>query len=564
MKTLERAFEVMADAPSGVKRLRELILQLAVQGKLVPQDPNDEPASILLEKIAREKAKLVKEGKIKKGKELPPVTDEEKPYDLPKGWEWCWLEHLCAHTNNAIKRGPFGSAIRKDMFVSSGYKIYEQKHAIYGDFSIGSYYINETHFDKLKDFELFPGDILISCAGTVGKLSIVPGSIERGIINQALLKIRLNDKIIPNQYFLILFPAYLMKSDTLTDLKGTAMKNIVSVKELRSIPIPLPPLAEQKRIVEKVDRLMALCDKLEETRKKKEERRVAMNASALDRLMNASGPEEFDSAWRRVRDNFHLLYDRPETVKKLRAAILQLAVQGKLVPQDPNDEPASILLEKIAREKSKLVKEGKIRQGKDLPLVSDDEKPYELPKGWEWVRLGILIDLISGQHLVNGQHNNKGQGIPYLTGPADFGDIHPTATRWTKESKVEAIMNDILITVKGAGVGKANILAMEKCSIGRQIMAIRIIDGEILYFYTWVLASLRYFQDASDGSTVPGIGRDDVMDATFPLPPLPEQKRIVAKVNRLVALCDKLETTLAASRDKATSLAASIVNHATA
>ena len=256
-------FYLILDCPENVAVLRQTILQLAVQGRLVRQEPGDEPAEKLLRRIREENKKIILRNSERKFKIPDPVNVDEQSGDIPPGWWWSKLPEIIKPEKNSIKRGPFGSAIIKAYFVPKGYKIYEQKNAIYDDFSIGNYYINDLKFDELKDFEIKPNDIIISCAGTVGKLAIVPENIERGIINQALLKITLNNNVMTNEYFRMLFASFLMRTDTLSDLKGTAMKNIVSLDLLRKIVFPLPPLPEQHRIVAKVDALMALCDVLE-------------------------------------------------------------------------------------------------------------------------------------------------------------------------------------------------------------------------------------------------------------------------------------------------------------
>jgi type I restriction enzyme S subunit len=249
-------------------------------------------------------------------------------------------------------------------------------------------------------------------------------------------------------------------------------------------------------------------------------------------------------------EQFELLADAPNGVQKLRELILQLAVQGKLVPQDPNDEPASVLLEKIEAEKKRLMKEGKIKNSLKLLPVAVDEISLELPSSWLCICLGDCIELISGQHLGKNEQNEKGEGLPYLTGPADFGEVNPTATRWTVTPKAIAKKNDVLITVKGAGVGKTNILALNEAAIGRQLMAIRPIFVEVKYVYLLVLASYEKFQALGTGSTVPGISREDILNFILPLPPLSEQNRIVAKVDRLMSLCDELEARQEKRRDR--------------
>jgi type I restriction enzyme, S subunit len=242
--------------------LRKPILTLAVKGKLVPQDPNDEPAEESVERVRKDAKKAIRDGIIRRHA-LEEIPDDADLEGLPLGWRWTRLVEATRPVQYAIKRGPFGSAIRKDMFVPTGFKVYEQQHAISGDFTKGRYYINEAKFGELSAFELNPGEILVSCSGTVGKVAIVPEEIERGIINQALLKLSLHQSALLNEYFLILFPAFFMETETLMNLSGTAQKNIPGMEVLKAMPFPLPPLAEQRRIVAKVEQLMALVDALE-------------------------------------------------------------------------------------------------------------------------------------------------------------------------------------------------------------------------------------------------------------------------------------------------------------
>ncbi|WFD10876.1 restriction endonuclease subunit S [Tepidibacter hydrothermalis] len=219
----------------NIPRLREKILDLAVRGLLVPQDPNDEPAFILVENIEKEKKRLIKEKIIKKSKPLLPIKEGEIPFELPDGWEWVRLEQIVELDDNSIRRGPFGSAITKGMFIpksEDAIKIYEQKNAIRKNAKIGNYYISKEHFNKLKRFEVSEGDIIISCAGTIGETYLLPKGIEKGIINQALLKLRINNDIMLNEYFLDLFKS-LTKVKINNDSKGSAIKNLGSVKYLK-------------------------------------------------------------------------------------------------------------------------------------------------------------------------------------------------------------------------------------------------------------------------------------------------------------------------------------------
>jgi type I restriction enzyme S subunit len=240
--------------------------------------------------------------------------------------------------------------------------------------------------------------------------------------------------------------------------------------------------------------------------------------------------------------NLNLLATAPGGVARLRELILTLAVQGKLVAQDPRDEPASELLKKIRAEKDRLIAAGKIKRDKPLAGIAEEEKSFGLPHGWEWVRLGSLIELVSGQHLGPNEYvEGLGGGIPYLTGPAEFGATSPEPSRSTRERRAVAIQNDILVTVKGSGVGKLNLVAQPEIAISRQLMAIRPISMDYRFLLLVLQTLAVQFQSQSIGIAIPGIGRDDVVLSILGLPPLAEQSRIVTRVEELMRLCDALE-----------------------
>ena len=231
--------------------LKSKVLDLAMRGKLVKQDPNDEPASVLLEKIKAEKEQLIKEKKIKKSKPLPPITDEEKPFEIPDSWEWVRLGEVLALEDGSIRRGPFGSSLKKTYFVPKGkntYKVYEQGNAINQSVSYGHYYISKKKFNELRSFSVRPQDIIISGAGTIGKTFVLPADVPAGVINQALIRVRLNNRLITNDYFLI---AFQQKVNLLNKrAKGTAIKNMFSIAHMKNdIVWALPPISEQNRIV---------------------------------------------------------------------------------------------------------------------------------------------------------------------------------------------------------------------------------------------------------------------------------------------------------------------------
>ena len=251
-------------------------MQEAVQGKLVPQDPADEPASVLLERIRAEKELMIKAGKIKRDKHKSVIfrrdnshyekrgseevcIDDEIPFDVPVSWELIRLNDI-----GDYRKGPFGSSLTKSMFVPQGsdsVKVYEQKNAIQKDHTLGSYYIKRDYYEsKMSSFTVLPGDIIVSCAGTIGETYVMPRDIELGIINQALMRMRIYAPI-NIDYFLLYFD-YVIKKETKENSKGSAIKNIPPFEIFKKIIFPLPPLEEQKRIVEQVQRVLQWCDKL--------------------------------------------------------------------------------------------------------------------------------------------------------------------------------------------------------------------------------------------------------------------------------------------------------------
>jgi len=570
----------------GINKLRGLILDLAVRGLLVPQDPNDEPASELLKKIAADKSKLVKEGKLKKAKPHPEVNTSEIRFDLPSGWEWGFIPDVVINDRYAIKRGPFGSSIKKDFFVPSGYKVYEQQHAINDDFSLGEYYVDEKKYNELKAFVVKPNDLIISCSGTVGKVAIAPPWMEPGIINQALLKLALNEEALTNSYFKILFPAFYMKTDTLSDLQGTAQKNMVSVDTLKKEPFPLPPLVEQNRIVAKVDELMALCDQLEQQTETSISAhqtlvrtvlealtRPTANADAQDaKVLRKAGQakttggseintslqgsnllEQRRSSCREAIffEHFDTLFTTEWSIDQLKQTILQLAVMGKLVPQNPNDEPASELLKKIAAEKAKLLKEGKIKKQKPLPPIKEDEKPFELPEGWEWVRLPEIGELARGKS----KHRPRNAPVLYNNGDIPLVQTGDVSRSNGLIETYTALYNEtgfaqsrlwpkgtMCITI-AANIADTGVLGFDACFPDSVVGFIPLNEHiNVRYFDYFIRTAKNHLEEYAPSTAQKNINLEILGQLLVPCPPLRELESIVSKVDELMILCDTLKT----------------------
>ena len=337
----------------NTKALRQKILDLAIHGKLVPQDPNDEPASVLLERIRAEKERLIKEGKIKRPKKTKATSDKPHyPYELPEGWAWCKLDDLAFY-----KKGPFGSSLTKTMFVSKGddtYKVYEQKNAIQKDCTLGTYYISKEKYESLSGFAIQPFDIIVSCAGTIGETYVLPRNIQKGIINQALMLIRLYYRDI-EQFYLLYFD-FILKEEAKNSSKGTAIKNIPPFDVLKNFYIPIPPLKEQIRILDEINKWMSFVELIE---------------TGTANLQNV--------------------------LKQTKSKILDLAIHGKLVPQDPTDEPATELLKRI---------------NPNAEITSDNGHYQKLPEGWAICQLDNIV--------------SYEQPTPYIVKSTDYDDTYTT------------------------------------------------------------------------------------------------------------------------------------------
>ncbi|EJS9211980.1 restriction endonuclease subunit S [Salmonella enterica] len=519
----------------GIKKLRELILELAVRGKLVPQDPNDEPASVLLERIAAEKAELVKQGKIKKQKPLPEISEEEKSFELPVGWEWTTLNTL--------------AEINPKIDVSDD----EQ------DISFVPMPLISTKFDGSHDFEVRKwkevkkgythfanGDIAIAkitpCFEN-SKAAIFSGLKNNvGVGTTELHVARPYSQAVNQQYLLLNFksPSFLKTGES--QMTGSAGQKRVPRNFFENYPLPFPPLQEQERIVNNFTQLMILCDQLEQHSLTSLDAHQQLVETLLTTLTDSQNADELAENWARISEHFDTLFITEASIAALKQTILQLAVMGKLVPQDPNDEPASELLKRIAQEKAQLVKDGKMKKQKPLPPISDEEKPFELPIGWEWCRLGECINLISGQHLKPDEYEEEchGEMLPYITGPAEFGLISPTYSKYTNEKRAIAAKGDILITCKGAGLGKLNV-ADTNIAISRQLMAINVIRMNSEYLKIILDSMYGYFQSKGVGIAIPGISREDVMEPLIMLPPFEEQKRIMENLYKLNFLIEDIK-----------------------
>ena len=555
---IERYFDIAIKSPDGIKKLREMILSLAMQGKLVPQDSNDPPASELLKEIEAEKKKLIKDGKIKKQDPLPPIKPEEVPYELPAGWEWVRLGEI-GSTNIGLTYAP------KDI-SEIGTPVLRSNNIQQGKIDLNNLIrVNKSINENLH---VQQGDILI-CArngsralvGKAAQIKELPEKMAFGAF-MAIFRSRLND------YVEVFLNSPIFRK--VLDEVSTTTINQITQNNLKNSMIPFPPLAEQNRIVARVDALMALCDKLETERDARNEKRVAVQKTALDRLLTAPDQAAFDSAWEFIARNFADLYSVPENVAELKKAILQLAVMGKLVPQDPGDQPASELLKEIEAEKKKLIKAGKIKKQEPLPPIKPEEVPYALPAGWEWVRLGEISNKITdgthhsppnadvGQYKYITAKNIKNDGIDFSSITFVTEDVHREIYNRCNPEK-----GDILYIKDGATTGVVTINDLEEeFSMLSSVALIKLPQGVLHTFLIKVMRSPLFYESIRNdmsGVAITRVTLSKIYSVLIPLPPLAEQKRIVAKVDAIMTLCDALEQQLKDATDKQTAILNAVV-----
>ena len=541
-------FDRIADAPDAVSRLRRFILDLAVRGKLVPQDPNDEPASGLLRQVTANKKKLIHTGKIRRSR-IQPELKGVLPYTLPSGWTWAPFGSL-----HYLVRGVTYSKSDVADHPMPGYV------AILRANNISS---NLTHDEPVfvkservaADQFLRSGDFMIALSSgsknLVGKAALVPKDLDEafggfcGVIRLYAPKV--------HSFVGVYLQSALYREGISAGSRGIGINNLKQ-KILSNLAFPLPPLAEQHRIVAKVDELMALCDRLEAARTERETTRNRLAAASLARL-NAPVPDPAafrnDAAF--ALDNLTPLTTRPDQIKALRQTILNLAVQGKLVEQDPNDEPASELLKKIATEKARRGKMKNHPARKPLPslVLSSGLK---LPSGWQLVRLGNVIQLWNGFAFRSEDYQTHGVPIVRI-GDLRGGEVTLSNAVHVSEQVAKSVgqevwvpTNALLIAMSGATTGK---VAFNKT--GEHLLLNQRV-GRIESFFS-DLNFVKYFFDTivaknleiSFGTAIPNLSARQINETVIALPPLAEQHRIVTKVDELMSLCDCLEASLSAS-----------------
>ncbi len=562
--------ELIATAPGGVAKLRELILSLAVHGKLVPQDPADEPAGVLLQKIRAEKDRLIAEGKIKRDKPLAAIGEEEKPFELPTQWEWVRLIDLMPEfQNGASSRGDAGgtpiTVLRLADIKGKRISLADTRQVPIASADIAKYHLAE-------------GDILITrvngSADIVGQFNLCDRPVE-AIYCDHFIRMRINQRWMEPSFCALLGDSALVRTAIKSLFITTAGQKTVNQGHIGSLQLPLPPLAEQSRIVTRVEALMRLCDALEAKGQLEATQHAQLVSTLLGTLTASTTPEELAANWQRVAQHFDLLLDRPEAIDALEQTLLQLAVRGLLVPQDPTDEPASALLQKIRTEKDRLIATGQIKRDKPLPPITDEEKPFELPVGWEWVRMGAVVNASEAGWSPTCIGSPRRQGLwgVLKVSAVSWGEFDATANKELPSDLVprpeyEVRDGDFLLSRANTAELVARSVVVEqaepKLMLSDKIIRLAVSSQMNRSFLNMAnnasYAREHYAVNASGtSSSMKNVSREVVLALPVPLPPLAEQSRIVTRVTALRRLCADLRQRLADRQSVQARLAEALV-----
>jgi type I restriction enzyme S subunit len=540
-------FDQIAEAPDAVPRLRRFILDLAVRGKLVEQNPNDEPASELLKRIGAEKVRLIKLGEIRKEKPLQLIDKKSVPFKLPPSWQWVPIRKIAADRGQKIPDKKFSyidvSAIDKERGKIAKPQVLTPEAA-------------PSRARKIAQ----KGDVIYSCVRPyLLNIAVVDENFRpEPIVSTAFAVLNGFGMVEPRYLWIVLrSPFFVICVEE--KMRGQAYPAI-NDRDFAPLPFPIPPLAEQHRIVAKVDQLMALCDELEAAQTKREKRRNRLVAATLHGLNNGDGSAEpgirptFEESARFYFNQLPRLTTRPKHIHQLRQTILNFAVRGKLVPQDPEDEPTSELLKRIEEEKTQLPEGGKFPRTNRKPVKNKKEFPYELPSNWKWCQLAELSLKIHYGYTASAKAALQEVRLLRIT------DIQNNSVHWESVPGCEIEKDradqylladgDILIARTGGTIGKSFLVKdiPVKAVFASYLIRVqgtrKLFDRYLKLFFEspvyW-----RQMDEGSRGTGQPNVNGQTLGNMAVPLPPLTEQHRIVAKVDELMALCNELESRLA-------------------
>lgn len=548
MKLLEKHFEIALETPDGITRLRELILKLAMQGKLVEQNLKEQSAHELIEDIKKERQKLIKLGKIRKQKELELIKNDETLYQLPSNWKWVRLNEFGTWKSGSTPNRSNSSFYNGNIpWVKSG----EVKQGLIKETSEA---ISELALEKCS-LDLNPrGSVLVAMYGAnIGEVGIL--DIE-ATTNQAVCACNIFS-LINNKYLFNLISS--LKQNFINQGAGAAQPNISREKIINTI-VPLPPFEEQKRIVEKIDQLMLLCDKLEAERNSKNKLQLQINSAAINNLIKANDEISFNKAWSFIANRFDTLYTVKQNVTVLKDVILNLAIKGKLVGQNDNDESIENYLKKIIEEKNELLKKGLMKKQASFP-IKDNDFPFSIPLRWKWICLGEIVSLLGDG--IHGTPEYDIHGEYYFINGNNLTDGKIEIKENTKTVSNEQFikhkrnLNDktVFVSINGT-IGNVAFYNNEKIILGKSACYFNLVNVNKNYIKIILNSSyfLNYAFSSATGTTIKNVSLKTMRELPIPLPPLNEQERIVERVNQLFKLCDTLEKNIEQSSKKQSQL----------
>lgn len=560
---------LLAGAPNGIKKLRELILELAVRGKLVPQDPNDEPASELLKRIAEGKARLVDGGKSKKQKPLAAIGNEEKPFELPMSWQWSSLAQVAlVNPRNTAADALEVSFVPMTLIGTRFDDQHAQEPRLWGEVKQGFTHFAEGDIGVAKITPCFENSKACVFSNLTNGLGA--GTTELHIVRPVT-------GTLDARYVLAYLksPQFLLVGET--KMTGTAGQKRLPKDFVETNPFPLPPLAEQHRIVTKVDELMALCDRLEARQADAGSAHAQLVQALLDSLTQATDAADFSTSWQRLAEHFHTLFTTESSIDALKQTLLQLAVMGKLVPQDASDESASELLARIELQNQLTVTSSKSKKPKQEIEAASNIALFELPTGWAIARVAQTGEIKLGRQRSPKDHFGEHM-VPYLRvanvkeNALDLSDVKEMNFTPAEQEIFRLLPGDVLLNEGQSKelVGRPAIFNGEipGACFQNTLLRFRAYDCVTpiyaLRYFQSCMHSGRFQQAAQQTTNIAHLSASRLAAIEFPLPPVPEQHRIVAKVDQLMALCDQLKARINQAHQVHEHLANALVEQAVA
>ncbi|WP_411882415.1 restriction endonuclease subunit S [Polaromonas sp. YR568] len=554
-------FGHIANAPNGVLRLRELVLVLAMQGRLLPQLPNEQ-ANELFDTVKREKQESVSSGLIRRPTPLPGLMKREEPHSIPGNWLWVRFGDIATHNSGKTLDSVRNSGLPRDYITTS--------NLYWGRFDLTNVRTMLIREEELEKCSARKDDLLICEGGEAGRAAVWTADYEVCFQNH-VHRARFFGSI--NPFFAYRFFEKLNATgENNAHRKGIGISNLSS-KALAMIPFPLPPLEEQNRIVAKIDELMALCDKLEDEQQKRRKLQNSLRQATLQALANAQSPHELLASWTRLEANFGRLFSAPEDVVTLKLLMLNMAMRGFLVDQSGLDTSAHKQLQAVEAERLQRVADRIIKASTAIPLPRTEELPYLLPKGWAWARVADLVAVGTGATPRKSENDYYGGETPWYTSAATNDKFARVPETYITEKALHETnckifpAGSLIVALYGQGKTRGQVSELTLAGATNQaIAALVFFEASVRtkrflkYYFEKIYDEIRL---QAEGGPQPNLSVGKIKETFVPLPPIEEQERIVARLNELLGKCDGMSDLLKAKNAAAQQLARAAVSSLT-